>query len=254
MQVVRVSVFLLLAIGFLCRGSDFPPQMPPELQTNSTFQKLMFVPPAYQKEALRLMIADANRTARQLDLPEKLPINRASLVGFYVSPPRLSQFTKTIGTISTSNYLYAPFAGRGFVVVRRDLEQKEMRLQAEYLSPANQMDTNAAYQEAAQILWKADIAVNVLNRDCRVSVMTSVLEGQTNRFVPIYWVTWSEKSDGHLPSGASVELFEPTKMILQLQVLGSQYILRKPLMITNLDFHLSPTNTPAQTNAPPVKQ
>ena len=252
MQVVRTSIFLLLATGFLCHGSDLPPPISSEILTNSTFQKLMFVPPTYQKEALRLMIADANLTARQLGLSENLPITRTNLAGFHVSSPRLSQFTKTIGTISTSNYLYAPFAGRGFVVVRRDLEQEEMQLRAECLSPANQIDTNAAYQEAVQILQKANIAVNVLNEDCRVRVMTSVPEGQTNRFVPIYWVTWSEKNDGRLPGGASVELFEPTKMILQLQVLGPQYIFRQPLMITNLDFPLSQTNTLAQTNALPV--
>ena len=246
MQVVRISVFLLLGISFLCRGNNPPLQIPATLRTNSTFQQMIFVPPMYRKEALQLMLADANRTARQLDLPEKLPITRTNLVAFYVSPPKLSQFTKTMGTISTSNYLYAPFAGRGFTVVRRDLEQKESQLRAKYLWPTNRIDKNAAYQDAMQVLRKADVAVNVLNDNCRARVTTCVPEGQTSHFVPIYWVTWSENIPGALSGGASVELFEPAKTILQLQVFGSKYILRKPLQITNLDYlHL-------QTNAPPV--
>jgi hypothetical protein len=41
---------------------------------------------------------------------------------------------------------------------------------------------------------------------------------------------------------ASVALFMPTKTLLQLRVEDTQYILRKPLQITNLDFLLSPSN------------
>lgn len=250
MRILIFCIFLLLANGFVCRGNNPPLQIPATLRTNSTFQKLIFVPPTYRKEALRLMIADANRTARQLKLPENLPITRTDLVGFHVSPPRLTRFTKTIGTVSTSNYLYAPFDGRGFVVVRRDLEQQESQLRAKYLWPTNRMNKKAAYRDATQMLRKAGMAVKVLNENCHVRIMTCVPQGQITRFVPIYWVTWSQKKPGRLSGGASVELFEPAKMILQLQAFGARYILRKPIVVSNTDVMLSQTNILGRTNGP----
>jgi len=39
-----------------------------------------------------------------------------------------------------------------------------------------------------------------------------------------------------------------TKTILQMHVNKSEYILRKPLQITNLDFLFSQTNAPVTTN------
>jgi hypothetical protein len=244
MRFLLGSVVLLTTVGFYCRGGDFAPEIPAPLQTNATFQKLMFVPPTYRTEALRLIIDDANRTAQQLGLPEELPITETNMIGCYISPPRLARGAGTIGTVSTGHYLYAPFVARGFVVVRRDLEQQEAQMRAEYLWPTNRMDKATAYDDAVEILRKGDIAVNALNDNCVARVTTCIPEGQSNHFVPIYWVTWSEKHPGPLSQGASVELFEPTKMILQLQVTGSRYILRKPLEVTNADFILSQTNTP----------
>jgi hypothetical protein len=248
---MRFLVYFFLMATLECCPDSFSlaQPIPAQIRENPRFQALLYTPPAYRTEALRLMVADANRTANELGLPEHLPITTSNLMEVYVSPPRLSQISRTIGTISTSNYLYAPFAGRAFVVVRKDLETLEASFRVQYLWPESRMDTNAAYQDAAQILRKVGIAMDVLNRDCRVHIMTSIREGQNNLFVPIYWVTWSEKTPGPLSSGASVELFEPTKTILQLQVFGSQYILRKPLEITNIDFLLSQTNTPGSTNS-----
>jgi len=58
--------------------------------------------------------------------------------------------------------------------------------------------------------------------------------------VPLYWITWSEKSKGR--GGASVELCLPTKTLLQMHVNKSEYILRQPLLVANLDDLLSQTN------------
>jgi len=56
------------------------------------------------------------------------------------------------------------------------------------------------------------------------------------------------KGEQKLGSVAGIELLEPTKSIHQLYVKRAEYILRKPIVITNLDFLLSQTNTPVQTN------
>ncbi len=109
------------------------------------------------------------------------------------------------------------------------------------------MDTNAAYQSATQFLNAASMDVKALNRDCSLTIRAFTPEGeQSAHFVPVYWVSWSK--DGE--PVASVELFEPTKTIRQMHVNRSEYILRQPLQITNLDFLLSQTNNLATTNSP----
>jgi hypothetical protein len=70
-----------------------------------------------------------------------------------------------------------------------------------------------------------------------------LLEGANGKhFVPLYWVYWSERQKGER-GGASVELCLATKTLLQMHVNKSDYILRQPLQIENLDFLLSQTNT-----------
>jgi hypothetical protein len=116
--------------------------------------------------------------------------------------------------------------------------------------PLNRIDTNAAYQLATQWLSAVSMDVAGLNQDCHRSIRPWIPEGATNYFVPVYRVSWGK--DGE--PVALVELFLPTKTLRDLRVEKSKYILRKPIVITNLDFLLSQTNAPAQTNAPPVKQ
>ncbi len=63
-------------------------------------------------------------------------------------------------------------------------------------------------------------------------------------FVPVYWVDWTlPEQEGH-GSTASVELFLPDKTIRQLRVEDAKYILRPPIVFTNLAELLSQTNTP----------
>jgi hypothetical protein len=102
--------------------------------------------------------------------------------------------------------------------------------------------------------------VNGLNRDCRLSIHAWTPEGTNGmHFVPLYRLSWSKKAkpptwaestaEYEWKPVASVVLLLPTKTIRQLQVDQSEYILRKPLEITNLDFLLSQTNAPIMTNS-----
>ena len=120
-----------------------------------------------------------------------------------------------------------------------------------YLWPISQINTNAAFQLATQILIAASMDVKALQRDCTVRIRASTPEGPNGKhFVPIYWIAWvSKRAEGEdigMGSGASIELFEPTREIRQLHVLNSEYILRKPLVIQNLDKLLSQTNAPSE--------
>lgn len=217
-----------------------------KMNARERYHALMFTTPAYQKEALRLIIKEANRVAQELNLPEQLPITQTNLLEAYISPPRMAYASKRIGNITTSNYNYCVAVDNKFsFLVRTRLEEDEDQARSKFLWSMSQMDTNAAYQLAVQFLKAASMDVNALNTNCNLSINAFTPEGKNGEhFVPIYWITWSEKDKGR--GGASVELCLPTKNLLQMHVNKSEYILRKPLEITNLDFLLSQTNASFQ--------
>lgn len=256
---MSLKTFRLLAavsvLALICtRGSTNSPSQPDwsKMDSKERFHALVFTTAAYQKEALRLMIVGANRVARELQLPENMPITETNLLEAYITPPRMAQGMQAIGNITTSNYTYFFSVGNKFsFLVKRNLERDYKQLQKDYLWPMSRMDTNAAYQLATQFLAAVSMDVKALNRDCDVRIQAFTPEGKTGKhFVPVYWVSWVARGQEGRGSAASLELLEPTKTIRQLRVNKSEYILRKPLEIANLDFLLSQTNTLAMTNAP----
>jgi hypothetical protein len=122
------------------------------------------------------------------------------------------------------------------------------------------MNTNSAYQLASRWLAAVSMDVKGLNRDCKVHVALSPFwnglvhlgEKPQKQFVPIYFVWWTSPTndlEGH-GNVAYVELFAPTKTLLQLCVSDPKYILRKPLEFTNLDS-LLPGTAPVIKLPPP---
>jgi len=160
----------------------------------------------------------------------------------------------TFGNITTTNYTYYCSIGSKFSFLTKngfDHEYGEVRQQ--YLWPTNRMDTNAAYQLAEKWLSEVSMDVRALDRDCDVHIDAYTPEGDGGQqFVPIYWVYWMKRGEEGHGSVASVELIEPTKSIRQLRVERPEYILRKPLVITNLDALLSQTNE-LKTGTGPAK-
>jgi hypothetical protein len=229
-----------------------------ELTAKERFHQLIFTTPAYRREALRLIIEEANRIAQELNLPEQLPIVKRNLVETYIPSPQSAQNLKSIGNVATSNYYYAVYSGGRFSVGREHLEDEYEGLKAQYLWPMSQLDTNAAYQLATQCLTAAAIDVKSLNRDCRLGISEFIPEGINGQhFVPVYWVRWSKISDhpaaiqyaskeaeedAKWDSVAGVELLLPTKTLRQLYVDDPKFILRKPVVITNVAYLLSQTN------------
>ena len=213
-------------------------------------QQLTANTPAYRKQALCLVLGEANRIAQELHLPEKLPIDETNLVASYITPPRLVDRIGAIGNVSTANYTYYCSVGRRFsYVARADLDKEYARLREQWLLPMSQMDTNAAYQLAVQWLSESSMDVQALNRDCSVTVLAFTPQGPKGRyFVPLYWVYRMKGAQGS-GSVASVELFSPTKTLMQLRVEDPKYILRKPLVFTNLASLLSQTQ--ASPKQPP---
>jgi hypothetical protein len=234
--------------GF-CQATNYRPEFVASVRK---MHDLMATTPAYRQAALGLVLAEANTVARELSLPEPLPLTETNLTATYLTPPRMASRMRAIGNITTVNYTYYCSVGYKFSYLTRvGLEQDYARLRKEALVPMSQMDTNAAYQMAVQFLMAAKMDVRALNRDCKVHILPFTPEGsQGKHFVPVYWVYWSKPEQAGRGSTASVELFTPTKMLRQLRVEDSQYILREPLIIPNLDYLLAQTNTATGTNAP----
>jgi hypothetical protein len=216
----------------------------------------VFSTPAYRQEVLRLIIEEANRVALELNLQESLPICRSNLVAAYIEPPHLARSSKSLGNISTSNYTYCVSVGNKFsYLVRRHCGKEREQIRNSFLLPTSLVDTNAAYQTAAQILSTVSVDVNALNRDCRMHVYPCLPEGKNGaHFVPVYTVSWIDHDHSDGGCTAQVDFFQPTRTVYQLLVNDSKYILRKPLEVTNLDYLLSQTNAQTKANAPAPPQ
>ena len=259
-----LAVLLLATMISLLRGQESISGSLPNtnlggLTSKQRYEALKFTTPAYRKEALRLLIEEANRVASELQLPEKLPITQADLVETYISPPRMSQLVGTLGTVTTSNYTYCVSVANKFsFLVKRNLQSDYAKLKAQYLWPMSRLNTNAAFQVATQLLVAASMDMEALQHDCTVKIRALTPEGPDGKhFVPVYWVTWvSKRAEGQdigMGTGASIELLEPTREIRQLHVLSTEYILRKPLEVQNLDSLLAQTNAAPQTTTSPLK-
>ncbi len=230
----------------------------PALSNDTTFAApdrkaapILVAPDSYQREALKLLIQEANQVARELALPELLPITETNLVGHFILPLAGAQSWQAVGKIVTRNYAYYVSRQNKFCFLERMHNETEFRQwQKQYLRPVNLVDTNRAYQLAERWLSAVSIDVRGLNRDCRVHIVPSapIKKGTNMYFLPIYWVYWTKPGEGR-GSVASVQLFAPTETLMQLRVEDPKYILRKPLVFTNLDVLLTQTNTPAVTNA-----
>jgi len=223
------------------------------------YEKLNATTPAYRKEALQLVIDEANRVAQELNLPENLPITDSNIIRAFISPPQMVKVG--FGNITTSNYTYYVTVGDKFSYLEKhfaDVMNKDyVELKAQYSWPISQMDTNAAYQMATQWLAAASMDVEAINRDCNIHVEALTPEGKNGaHFVPLYRVYWTEKGGKSFAPVASVEFLEPTKTLRQLRVNKSEYILRNPLQVAGFDYLQFQTNAPAPVNLhkPPLER
>jgi len=202
---------------------------------------LTFTTAAYQTEALRLLVREANLVASELQLPENLPITETNVIAKFVNPYGAAQFLQAIGNISTSNYVYFVSKDYKFSYLEWQYQEQAPRLWAkDYCWPINRLDTNAAYQLATQWLTAASMDVSGLNRDCDLGITPSIVKGKgTNAlFLPIYWIYWTRGGLGH-GSVALVELFLPNRTLMQMRVTDPKYIRRKPLTFGSIEGLLS---------------
>lgn len=243
-------------------GQKLPPGVPKVVDTNGNvlYVPHKFTSEAYQREALALLVEEANKVATDLHLPEALPITKTNLAEFHISPFGFSFSEKKIGFVATTNYTYYVAQGNKFnQLTIAEYDKTCINLRKKGTLPVAQIDTNSAYQLATQWLSAASIDVAGLNHDYHMHVAVSPFWsglphlGQTpkKRFVPIYFVWWNASKGIAEGQGtvASVELFSPGKTLLQLSIEDEKYILRQPVVFTNL-VELFPGTSEIHTNHP----
>ena len=226
---------------------------------NILFVEPGFTTRAYHDEALRLVIQEANEVAGALGLAETLPITETNLVSAFISPYGYAYRRKKIGNITTSNYWYGVEQGNKFSdLCITDIEQRCRNYRQNYQLPLDQIDINRAVSLASNYLGALQIDVGMLGRDCDIRGEISRHRnglGKGERptgktFVPIYDVFWRGKGSATpFRDVAWVELFLPTKTILQLTVYDQKYILRRPLPFADLSS-LFPGKAKIVTNQP----
>lgn len=242
-------------------AQELPPGVPRTVDTNGRVVSIdgAFTTEAYHNEALRLVIQEANKVVKELNLSEAVPITEASLIHAYIGPFGYNYQLNAIGNVKTSNYWYFVKRGNKFSdVTIANIDDRCREYAEQYQWPVKGYDTNTPYQLATQWLTAAHMDVQSLNRDydVRVSVdgyWNNVEMGEVpkRKFTPIYIVSWLTKGQPYYSAGggASVELFLPTKTLLSLSVEDTKYILRPPIVFTNLAA-LLPGNATITTNKP----
>jgi hypothetical protein len=243
------------------KGLQLPPAVPRMVDTNGNVAWIDegYTTRAYQRAAFKMVLQEANQVARELKLPEKLPITETNLAGAFVGPFGFNYLHQSVGNVTTEKYCYYVSKGNKFCYLEGTHQTEDAKkYQDSYTWPINRMNTNQAYRLAIKYLAAVSMDVKAMNRDCLVAISldNAYVNPPPGEFVPIYWVSWTRKgsSDGMdwTPSNdvASVEVFTPTKILMTLRVEDPQYILRKPLVFTNL-HSLLPGKAPVVPLPPP---
>ncbi len=222
-----------------------------------TSEAFRFTTKAYEREALRLVLEEANRVAKELDLPEEFPITETNLTRAFIVGYGMSHFgPRMIGNVHTHQYGYFVSVDHKLSFVEGAHQDRDcLEWMEKYRWPKERMDTNAAYLLATQWLAAARMDVASLNRNCQVRIEPESFANQglrqTGKFVPIYFVYWVSAQNTAEGYGnvASVKLLAPTKTLISLRVEDSKYILRQPIVFTNLTHLLSQTNKVAESKA-----
>lgn len=224
--------------------ADLPPGVPRVVNPDGSlyFIEPMFTTRQFQNEALRLVIEEANRVARELPLGESLPITRTNLTEAFISSFGFMLKSKAVGNVTTSNYCYGVERDCKFSdLTIANYDERCLEYRRKYRWPASWIDTNGAHQLATQWVAAAHMDVARLSRECVFHIM---LDGCTcglkpdelpkDIFTPIYSLWWTPRGSKDQMGGAMIELFLPTKTLLQMKVDDPKYILRQPLVFTNL--------------------
>jgi hypothetical protein len=228
-------------------ADSLPPGVPNPIGPDGKYtHALFFTTKAYQHEALKLVLQEANQVANTLQLPDELPITESSIVKGFINPFGYAYVKKAIGNVTTKNYVYYVSQGNMFSYLESPHQEELCRkFQVTSTLPVRLVNTNEALTLATHWLAAVLIDVERLSADCTVKVELdhAYVQPPAGKFVPVYYVLWSKDRAGHGTGIASVRLFTPSRTLLQLRVEDPKYILRQPIVFTNLAELLSQPNS-----------
>lgn len=237
------------------RGRGLPSGLSRTVDTNGIVEYIAqrYTTRAYQNEAARLMILEANQAAQALDLDENLPITRSNIDAVSITPFGFFYPRGLMGYVATTNYSYRILNAGKLDHIEIDHSYDVWRDLQDSLLPENQVDNQGAYQLATQWLSSLSVDVKALNRDCRLTVSSSPVLNYVGNgkdpirrmFAPTYDIAWSS-SNG---PAAYVQLYLPDKLLIQLSIDDPKYNLRPPLVFTNMAA-LFPGVASIRTNYP----
>ena len=161
------------------------------------------------------------------------------------------------GSISTANYHYysshenkLSYIVRNFGPDDRKRAAYLMALKDRYSLPKSEVDTNAAYAVAMQLMTAFEVDVQALQRDSEIEVVPWWVSG--DEFGPLYTVSWrqpyaslvrtAQPMDDGYGSVASIQFLKPEKLVIQLDVQKGSYMKRKPLRVPDREHLLQETD------------
>ena len=136
------SFFLCLLIAFplqvFCQDTNYSPEF---VGSVKRLHEMISTTPSYHDAALQLVLAEANKVARELNLPEPLPITATNLTASYITPQRMAQRLGAIGNVTTANYTYFCSVGNKFsYLAKTGLEQDYPRMRKSLSEKGNGLD------------------------------------------------------------------------------------------------------------------
>jgi hypothetical protein len=237
------------------RELGLPPGLERRVDTNGNVEYIDFhySTVEYQQEALRLMLNDANWAAQALHLDEDLPITKSRASLSSIVPFGMYYSEGLLGSIATTNYAYRIMNGSRLDHIEIDQSYEVWRSLQDELLPENQLDNKGAYQLATQWLASLSVDIAALNRECELSVASSPVLNYVGSgkkpirrmFAPTYDVTWKSSTG----PAASVRLYLPDKLLIQLSIDDAKYNLQAPIIFSNLPS-LFPGVSGVTTNYP----
>jgi hypothetical protein len=130
-------------------AKELPPGVPRGVDTNGDVVTIPmeFTTKLFHDAALDLVLQEANQVARELQLPEELPITRSNIVTGYIDEFGWYYLQKQVGNVTTKNYTYCVSVDDKFSYLEgTHRDEQGWKYSAEYSWPVSQIDTNLAYQ------------------------------------------------------------------------------------------------------------
>ena len=235
---------------------------------------------AYRASVGPKMLAEANYFAKKLNLLPRRPIQENDIVRFYVAAPLYSRIDNTNlpspaaklcaaqfvagGFIDTTNFDFSFNKGYLWGVNNRLKHIERFDLYDEWAKTPSLIDTNGAYQLAAQWLSAVDVDVAALEKEYKPIVEQQWCwnqpglnvhhpPGDTNKtMLPIFNVTWGTN---WVEYPARVQILGTTKELMMLNFSEFSVSRRPLLVITNaIELNNIPDPSLKQLQPPQLSQ